>query len=147
MNTIEHLTNEVQQLEQALAQPDLNPTTEVAMRERHALASARLADLESRADYAEVSTEDLQGLLEDAELRREELYPQLQTALQDRANRPALARKLERDYNDLAQSQAGLRSELDTRQFQEANVVLPATVPRSSLNARSARATWMRSPG
>ena len=31
---------------------------------------------------------------------------------------------MEREYNDLAQNQAGLRSELDTRQFQEANNVL-----------------------
>jgi len=38
VNTIEALSNEVQQLEQALAQPDLDPTTEVAMRERHALS-------------------------------------------------------------------------------------------------------------
>ena len=124
MNTTEALSNEVQQLEQALAQSDLDPVAQVAMRERHALVSTRLADLESRAEFAEVSSEDLRGLLEDGELRREELFPELQAALADRVTRPALARKLQREYDDLAQNQAGLRAELDTRQFQEVNDIL-----------------------
>ena len=87
-------------------------------------SSTGRTNLESRTEYAEVSTEDLHSLLEDSGLRGEELFPQLQAALADRANRPALARKMQREYNDLAQNQAGLGSELDTRRFREANEVL-----------------------
>ena len=48
----------------------------------------------------------------------------MKAALEDRANRPALARKLEREYRELAQHETGLRTELETRAIQEANVVL-----------------------
>lgn len=76
-------SNEAQQLEQALAQPDLDPTTEVAMRERHALSRpAKLWDLAVSAPYAETSTEDLRTQLEDAELEREELLPLMRAARQ-----------------------------------------------------------------
>jgi hypothetical protein len=59
--------------------------------------------------------------LEEAELRREELYPQVKAALEDRTRRPALARKLEREYQELAQHEAGLRTEAQNRVLAEAN--------------------------
>jgi hypothetical protein len=65
VNTIEALSNEVQQLEQTLAQPDLDPTTEVAMRERHALSRPSSGTLAVSAPYAETSTEDLRTQLEE----------------------------------------------------------------------------------
>jgi hypothetical protein len=94
------------------------------MRERHAFITAKLWDLAVSAPYAETSTEDLRTRLEDAELEPEELLPLMRAALADRANGPALARKMEREFDDLAQGVAGLRTELDTRQLQDANDVL-----------------------
>jgi hypothetical protein len=94
VNSIEPPSNLVQQLVAALARPGLDPTTEVAMQELHALVSAELADVAERADYAEVSTEDLPSQQEDDELRREELLPRARRPWEDRANRAALARKM-----------------------------------------------------
>lgn len=124
VNTIEALSNEVQQLEQALAQPDLGSHHRGGDAGASRLHHGQALGPGGLAPYAETSTEDLRTQLEDAELEREELLPLMRAALADRANRPALARKMEREFDDLAQGVAGLRTELDTRQLQDANDVL-----------------------
>jgi hypothetical protein len=123
VSAIEQLENEVRQLEAEITRGGLDPAAKMAYRERLAYTSARLADLEARADYAEISSDDLQRQLEEAELRREELYPQMKAAVGDRHSRPALARKLERAYQELAQHEAGLRTEVSNRAWSEANAL------------------------
>lgn len=71
----------------------------------------------------------------------------MRAALADRANRPALARKMEREFDDLAQGVAGLRTELDTPQLQGCErCPRPPPRIRGRRTRRSARPTWMRWP-
>jgi len=71
-NDVKDLSKELAELESAIAEPDLAPTDQVKLRERHAFVALRLAEIEAAAPYADTSTEDLQAQAETGELERED---------------------------------------------------------------------------
>jgi len=114
------------------------------MRERHAYTSARLAELESSAPYANITTEDLQAQRETGELEREDARLALDQAIATRGAQSVLARKLTRDLEAIDERENRLRVELSTRAFAEVTAELgrgrAVTVAEREIKAKDAEA-------
>jgi hypothetical protein len=80
--------------------------------------------LETGLPFAGISTGKLEGHLEAVELQREVLWSELRAAEDNKGSRPAHYRKVKGDYEALAEKQATLRTELQSRELQEMNKVL-----------------------
>ena len=124
MNDVKDLTKELEELESAIAEPDLAATDQVKLRERHAFVAATLADLERSAPYTEHDTEALQAQRDAGELEREDKRLELDAAIANRGVNSALARKLTRELDEITKREAGLREELNSREMQQANAEL-----------------------
>jgi hypothetical protein len=115
---------EATRLETKLAASDLDPADEADLRARYAFVVDRRSTLEAGLPFAGIQTEKLKGDLEAVELQREVLWSELKAAEDNKVSRPAHYRKVEREFNALADRQATLRTELQSRELQEMNKVL-----------------------
>ena len=120
MTETETLDKELAQLEAAIAEPGLGAKDQVSLRSRHAFVSAKLADLERSAPYAEKDTEALRAEREVGELERENKRLDLDAAVENRGERSALARQLKAELAEIDARENNLRIELQTRSFAEA---------------------------
>lgn len=143
-NDVKDLDKELAQLEAAIAEPGLDATDQVKLRERHALVSAKLADAERSAPYAEDDTEALRAMRETGELERENVRLELDAAITNRGERSVLARQLRTQLFDIDQRESALRVELETRAFADATRELgrrrAATVAEQEIRAQDAEA-------
>lgn len=119
-DNLKKLAYEATILEAKLAE-GLSPEEEVEARARQAYVADRRATLEAGLPFAGVPTEKLEGNLEALELEREELWARLKAAEDNQGLRPAHYRKVRREYEALAERQATLRTELQTRELQGVN--------------------------
>ena len=102
----------------------LSPNRTWTPRPRWRCGTARLherslAELESSAPYANITTEDLQAQRETGELEREDARLALDQAIATRGAQSVLARKLTRDLEAINERENRLRVELSTRAFAE----------------------------
>jgi hypothetical protein len=102
----------------------LAPDDEADVLARLAFVEDRRATLETGLPFAGISTGKLEGDLEAVELQREVLWSELRAAEDNKGSRPAHYRKVKGDYEALAEKQATLRTELQSRELQEMNKVL-----------------------
>jgi cell wall-associated NlpC family hydrolase len=123
-NDVKDLSKELAELESAIAEPDLAPTDQVKLRERHAFVALRLAEIEAAAPYADTSTEDLQAQAETGELEREDARLAWESAKASRGEQSVLARQTKAAYDALKERDANLRAEFGTRAMQQTNAEL-----------------------